>query len=60
MKLSPDEKVRLDQKITLSELDRALETSNKKSAPGIDGSVAEPEPVGAGTFWVGAGAGVKM
>ena len=60
MKLSPDEKVRLDQKITLSELDRALETSNKKSAPGIDGSVAEPEPVGAGTVWVGAGAGVKM
>ena len=27
---------------------------------GVISSVAEPEPVGAGTFLVGAGAGVKM
>ena len=26
----------------------------------LRGSVAEPEPVGAGTFLIGAGAGVKM
>ena len=37
MRLTEDEKDRLDRGISLQELDKALETSNKKSAPGIDG-----------------------
>ena len=37
MKLTDEEKDRLDRGISLQELDKALETSNKKSAPGIDG-----------------------
>ena len=37
MKLSNEEKIRLDGNFTLEELDTALKTSNKRSAPGIDG-----------------------
>jgi exonuclease III len=37
MKISQEEKERLDGPFTLEELDRALEDSNMKSAPGIDG-----------------------
>ena len=38
MKLSQEEKVRLDNPISLDELDKAIKTSNKRSAPGIDGT----------------------
>ena len=37
MILTEPEKTRLDQTITLEELDEALASSNKRSAPGIDG-----------------------
>ena len=37
MILTDPEKTRLDQPITLEELDEALASSNKRSAPGIDG-----------------------
>ena len=37
MILTEPEKTRLDQPITLEELDEALASSNKRSAPGIDG-----------------------
>ena len=37
MQLSQAEREKLDKSITLEELDKALKTSNKKSAPGIDG-----------------------
>ena len=37
MRISQAEKEQLDRPITLDELDNALKTSNKKSAPGIDG-----------------------
>ena len=37
MKLNLEEKNKLDQPISLLELDNAMKSSNKKSAPGIDG-----------------------
>ena len=37
MRISQAEKEQLDRPITFDELDNALKTSNKKSAPGIDG-----------------------
>jgi hypothetical protein len=37
MKICEDDKQRLDEPITLDELDKALQDSNFKSAPGIDG-----------------------
>ena len=37
MKLSVEERNRLDSPITLSELDDAIKHANKRSAPGIDG-----------------------
>ena len=38
MKLNLEEKNKLDQPISLLELDNAMKSSNKKSAPGIDGA----------------------
>ena len=37
MKLTEEERTRLDTPISLTELDKAIKTANKRSAPGIDG-----------------------